>query len=108
HEFDKRRQYIVKRLNKIEGVTCQLPKGAFYVFPNVSGLFGKNIAGQTASTSSELVNIVLDKAKVAFVPGICFGSDSHLRISYATSFENIEKGMDRFENLMKDGTIFTG
>ncbi|MDR4504770.1 MAG: pyridoxal phosphate-dependent aminotransferase [Candidatus Scalindua sp.] len=106
-EFDKRRQYIVKRLNNIEGLSCPSPKGAFYVFPNISELFGKNIAGKTANTSSELVDIVLDKAKVAFIPGICFGSDSHIRISYATSFENIEKGMDRFENLLKDGTVYT-
>lgn len=105
-EFDKRRRYIVERLNNIEGLTCSLPKGAFYVFPNISALFGKSIAGKTANTSSELVEIVLDKAKVAFVPGICFGSDSHIRISYATSFENIEKGMDRFENLLKDGTCY--
>ena len=102
-EFDRRRKYIVERLNKIEGITCRLPKGAFYVFPNISGLFGRNIAGETANTSSELVNIVLNKAKVAFVPGICFGSDSHVRLSYATSLENIKEGMDRLENLLTNG-----
>ncbi|MDR4499082.1 MAG: pyridoxal phosphate-dependent aminotransferase [Candidatus Scalindua sp.] len=99
-EFDRRRRYIVERLNKIEGITCRLPKGAFYVFPNISGLYGRKIAGETAKNSSEFVSIVLDKAKVAVVPGICFGSDSHVRLSYATSFENIEKGMDRLENLL--------
>jgi aspartate aminotransferase len=101
--FDKRRQYIVKRLNNINGIRCMLPKGAFYVFPNVSDLFGRNIAGQNATDSIELVALILDKAKVAFIPGECFGSKSHVRISYATSMENIKEGMDRLEKLLLDG-----
>jgi aspartate aminotransferase len=96
-EFDKRRKYMVERLNNMDGITCMLPKGAFYVFPNVSGLFNRDIAGQTANTSIELVNLILDKAKVAFVPGEAFGSDSHVRMSYATSMENIKEGMNRLE-----------
>ncbi len=103
-EFDKRRRYIVERLNNMEGITCLLPKGAFYVFPRVSGLLNRNIGGQTATTSIELVNLILDKAKIAFVPGECFGSDSHVRISYATSFEKIEEGMNRLENLLSKAT----
>ena len=102
-EFDKRRKYIVERLNNMDGITCMLPKGAFYVFPNISGLFKRDIAGQTANTSIELVNLLLDKAKVAFVPGEAFGSNSHVRMSYATSMENIKEGMNRLEKLLSEG-----
>jgi aspartate aminotransferase len=102
-EFDKRRKYIVERLNNMDGIICMLPKGAFYVFPNVSGLFGRDIAGQKVADSIELVNLILDKAKVAFVPGECFGSKFHVRISYATSMENTKEGMNRLEKLLSDG-----
>ena len=107
-EFDKRRKYIVERLNNMDGISCMLPKGAFYVFPNVSDLFGRNIAGQKAADSIELVALILDKAKVAFVPGECFGSKSHVRISYATSMENIKEGMNRLENLLSAGITHDG
>jgi aspartate aminotransferase len=96
-EFDKRRQYIVERLNNIDGITCMLPKGAFYVFPNISGLYNRDICGQIATNSMELTNLILEKARIAFVPGECFGSDLHVRISYATSMENIQEGMNRLE-----------
>lgn len=102
-EFDKRRKYIVERLNNIEGITCILPKGAFYVFPNISDLYTRDICGQKVNNSVDLANLILDKAKTAFVPGICFGSDLHLRISYATSMENIKEGMDRLERLLNEG-----
>ncbi len=87
----------------MDGISCMLPEGAFYIFPNVSGLFKRSIAGQTANTSIELVTLILDKAKVAFVPGEAFGSNSHVRISYATSMENIKEGMNRLEKLLSDG-----
>jgi aspartate aminotransferase len=99
-EFDKRRQYIVERLNNMDGITCMLPKGAFYVFPNISGLYNRDICGQIATNSTELTNLILDKARIAFVPGECFGSDLHVRISYATSMENIQEGMNRLEKAM--------
>ena len=102
-EFDKRRKYIVERLNNIDGITCMLPKGAFYVFPNISGLYNRDICGQKVTNSVDLADLVLDKAKTAFVPGACFGSDNHLRISYATSMENIEEGMNRLEKLLNEG-----
>ena len=102
-EFDNRRRYIVERLNNIDGITCMLPKGAFYVFPNVSGLYGRNICGQTATNSVDLSNLILDKARTAIVPGICFGSDRHVRISYATSMENIREGMNGLERLLSEG-----
>lgn len=107
-EFDKRRKYMVERLNNMDGITCMLPKGAFYVFPNISGLFKRDIAGQTANTSIELVNLILDKAKVAFVPGEAFGSNSHVRLSYATSMENIKEGMNRLEKLLSEGILHKG
>jgi len=107
-EFDKRRKYIVERLNNIDGITCMLPKGAFYVFPNISGLYNRDICDQRVTNSLDLANLILDKAKTAFVPGICFGSDSHLRISYATSMENIKEGMDRFEKLLNEGIAHEG
>ena len=99
-EFDKRRKYIVERLNKIKGVSCLLPQGAFYAFPKVSDLYIKKISGQSVNNSFDLVNLLLEKAHVAFVPGAPFGSDEYIRISYATSMENIEKGLDRFENFL--------
>ena len=99
-EFDRRRKYIVERLNKIKGVSCLLPQGAFYAFPKVSDLYIKKISGQSVNNSFDLVNLLLEKAHVAFVPGAPFGSDEYIRISYATSMENIEKGMDRFEKFL--------
>ncbi|MBV6519563.1 MAG: aspartate aminotransferase [Candidatus Brocadia sp.] len=99
-EFDKRRRYIVERLNKIKGVSCLLPQGAFYVFPRVSDLYKRKIAGQSVANSFDLVNLLLEKAFVAFVPGAPFGADDYIRISYATSMANIEKGIDRFEKFL--------
>lgn len=107
-EFDRRRKYIVERLNNIDGITCMLPKGAFYVFPNISGLYSRDICGQKVTNSVDLANLILDKAKTAFVPGVCFGSDLHLRISYATSMENIEEGMNRLEKLLNEGIVHKG
>ncbi|TLD43194.1 MAG: Aspartate aminotransferase [Candidatus Jettenia ecosi] len=100
-EFDKRRKYIVSRLNSIPGVSCLLPQGAFYVFPKVSELYHKKIGGQFVANSFDLVNVLLEKAHVAFVPGAPFGLDDYIRISYATSMECIEKGIGRFEKFLK-------
>ena len=94
-EFDRRRRSIVKRLNEMLGVTCLSPQGAFYVFPNVSGTYGKSHAGTTITNSTSFAAYLLDEARIAVVPGVEFGSDAHIRISYATSMTNIEKGMDR-------------
>lgn len=99
-EFDKRRRYIVERLNRIKGVSCLLPQGAFYAFPRVTDLYQRKIAGQSVSNSFDLVNLLLEKASVAFVPGAPFGADDYIRISYATSLANIEKGLDRFEKFL--------
>ena len=94
-EFAKRRRYIVDRLRGMPGIRCHSPEGAFYVFPNVSGLYGKRYGAKTIVNSTEFTTFLLDAARIAVVPGVEFGSDSHIRISYATSMANIEKGMDR-------------
>ena len=101
-EFDKRRRYIVDRLNKIPGVSCLLPQGAFYVFPNFSKVYGKKTpGGKVVNGSSELAAYLLDEHKVAVVPGVAFGADACQRLSYATSMKNIEKGLDRIEQAIK-------
>lgn len=100
-EFDRRRRFLVDSLNNMDGINCSLPKGAFYVFPNVSGLYKRKIAGETAKDSDTLVNLLIDKARIAFVPGKPFGSDNHVRISYATSMDKIVEGMRRLEEVLK-------
>ncbi|MCE5315573.1 MAG: pyridoxal phosphate-dependent aminotransferase [Armatimonadota bacterium] len=94
-EFDKRRKYIVNRLNAIDGITCATPGGAFYVFPNVTGLFGKSAGGRMLKSSADVEGWLLDDAKVAVVAGSGFGADNYIRLSYATSMANIENGLDR-------------
>ncbi len=96
-EFEKRRTYIVERLNAIPGISCYRSSGAFYAFPNISGIFGKSFEGTAISNSTEFAAYLLDRAKVALVPGIAFGADNYVRLSYATSMENIRKGLDRIE-----------
>ena len=97
-EFERRRNIIVEKLNAIPGITCMTPQGAFYVFPDISGLFGKSYRGRTITTSSELATYLLDEASVAVIPGGEFGNDDHLRLSYATSMSNIEKGLKRIRD----------
>jgi len=96
-EYEKRRDFIYKRLNQIKGISCNLPKGAFYVFPEISGLFNDKI-----KNAFEFAGELLEKAKVAVVPGGAFGSDNFIRLSYATTLEKIEEGMDRIENFCKE------
>jgi aspartate aminotransferase len=91
-EYAKRRSYAHQRLNNIPGITCVNAKGAFYLFPNISKLGLK---------STDFCARLLEKEKVAAVPGIAFGADDYLRISYATSMANIEKGLDRLEKFAK-------
>ena len=98
-QFDIRRKYIVNALNDIEDVKCRTPQGAFYVFPDVSGCYGKSIAGKTINNSLDITSYLLEDIKVAVIPGAAFGSDNNIRLSYATSMENIKTGMER----IKDG-----
>lgn len=99
-EFEKRRTFIVTELNKIPGITCQIPKGAFYVFPEVTGLYGKTIAGVTIDDENTFAKLLLEKVYVAVVPGSPFGSPGNLRLSYANSIEYIKKGLDRINDLV--------
>jgi len=94
--FDERRRYIVEVLNAIPGVRCPRPQGAFYVFPDVSGVYGKDLGGgKTVNSSLEFCEYLLDTARVAVVPGIAFGDDRCVRLSYATSLEAIKEGVAR-------------
>ncbi|MEK6535746.1 MAG: pyridoxal phosphate-dependent aminotransferase [Thermodesulfobacteriota bacterium] len=94
-EFQKRRDLIVGRLAAIPGVTCLKPQGAFYVFPNVGSYYGRSFGEKVIRNSAEMATYLLDEANVALVPGGDFGHDDHIRISYATSMEQIEKGVER-------------
>ncbi len=87
-EFEKRRDFMVERLNSIKGITCDKPGGAFYCFPNISAL---------GLDSMTIASRLLDEKMVAVIPGKAFGADENIRLSYACSMENIEKGLDRIE-----------
>jgi len=100
-EFEQRKNYIVEKLNDIPQINCFDPQGAFYVFPNVSGCYGKEYNGKIIKDSLDFTEFILDEAKVAVVPGIAFGSDDHVRISYATSMDDIVKGIDRMTEAIK-------
>jgi len=94
-EFHKRRDLIVDKLNAIGGIACRKPEGAFYVFPNISGLLGKTGRGKKLSSPCDLADYLLEEAQVAGVPGEDFGSHEHIRFSYATSLADIERGCER-------------
>jgi len=99
--FAERREYIVDRLNRIPGVSCYKPSGAFYVFPNFSSTYGKAYQGQQIGNSTGLANYLLDAGRVAVVPGIEFGADKFIRLSFATSMEEIHEGIDRISEVLK-------
>ena len=101
--FASRRDYMVKRINSMPGLSCVNPNGAFYVMMNISQLMGKELAGLKIQSSDDFANVLLEKANVALVPGSGFGIDTHVRLSYATSQENITKGLDRIEQFLKQG-----
>ncbi len=96
-EFEKRRDYTVGRLNAMEGVSCTSPVGSFYSFPDFSGHYGKTANGKKLEGSLDVADWLLDAAKVAVVPGVAFGADKNQRLSFATSMENLENGLDRIE-----------
>ncbi len=99
--FAERRNYIVDRLNKMPGVSCYKPAGAFYVFPNFSSHYGKSYQGKKIENSTRLADFFLDVARVAVVPGVEFGADPFERLSYATSMEDIREGLNRIEEALK-------
>lgn len=96
-EFEKRKNYIVGELNSIDGVSCFDPEGAFYVFPRVNELFGKTLHGFNIQNSVDLANYLLENGKIAVVPGRAFGAENYIRISFATSMENIIAGIKRLK-----------
>lgn len=100
NEFSKRRKYMVDRINAMKYLSCSLPLGAFYVFVNISETFGKQCNGKTINNSTDFAQALLESFKVAVVPGIAFGADNFVRLSYATSMENITKGLDRIEQFV--------
>jgi aspartate aminotransferase len=94
-EFDRRRKFLIKELNSIPGMSCLTPTGAFYAFPNTSKLYGKSTGDRAIVSSSDLALYLLEEAKVALVHGEAFGDDNYIRLSYATSIEEIKKAVER-------------
>ena len=100
-EFDRRRKRMVERLNALPGVKCLEPLGAFYCFPDISGVFGRKLGGKEIRCSMDFVGACLEQAQVALVPGEAFGSARHVRLSYAVSCETVDAGLDRLAKLLK-------
>ena len=100
--FDRRRLAMSSRLNAIDGVSCVVPDGAFYCFPDVSGLLGRTMSGRTPGTSAELAEHLLDEALIAVVPGEAFGAPGHLRLSCAISDADLDEGIARFTRFASD------
>ncbi len=99
--FNKRRRVIVDGLNAIEGIHCPEPSGAFYVYPDVSGLLGREWAGRTAHTSLELADLILEECEVAVVPGEAFGPSGYLRFSYALGDADLAEGITRLQKFFQ-------
>ena len=97
--FDRRRRTIVAELSKIDGVTVPVPQGAFYVYPDVTGLLGREWGGVTPTTSLELADLMLEQAEVAAVPGEAFGPSGYLRLSYALGDAPLLEGVQRLQRL---------
>src|SRR5246500_1638364 len=100
--FDRRRKTIVRMLNEIPGVVCPEPLGAFYAYPSVKGVLGKELAGKRPASSSELAALILAEAEVAVVPGEAFGTNGYFRLSYAMSDADLEEGVGRIGKLLSE------
>jgi aspartate aminotransferase len=98
--FDRRRRTMVSMLGEIDGVVCPEPMGAFYVYPSVQGVLGREIAGRTPTTSAELAGLILDEVEVAVVPGEAFGPSGYLRLSYALGDDDLVEGVSRIQRLL--------
>jgi aspartate/methionine/tyrosine aminotransferase len=101
--FDRRRKIMVKMLNDVDGVTCAEPEGAFYCFPNVTGLLGRSLGGRVANSSSELADLLLETIKIAVVPGEAFGTPGFFRFSYALSDDDLVEGLERLTAFVAAG-----
>jgi aspartate/methionine/tyrosine aminotransferase len=97
--FDRRRRTIVRMLREVPGVECPEPQGAFYAYPSVRGLLGRELRGRTPATSAELAELILDEAEVAVVPGEAFGTPGYLRLSYALGDDDLAEGVTRLQKL---------
>jgi aspartate/methionine/tyrosine aminotransferase len=97
--FDRRGHTMHRMLNDIPGVTCLEPQGAFYCFPSFEGLLGREVAGERPESTLELADLILDKAKVALVPGEAFGSPGYMRLSFALGDEDLIVGVGRLQDL---------
>ena len=100
--FVERRDFMVEEMNKIEGVSCKKPQGAFYIMMNISDICGKELYGRVIKNADDFAELFLEKARVAVVPGTGFGADKYVRWSYATSMENITEGLYRLKKFLKE------
>ncbi len=105
NEFEKRRNYMYETLSKINGFKCIYPEGAFYVFTDISELYGKKFCGETLTNSVQFANILLEKGHIAVVPGAAFGLDKYIRLSYATSMTIIIPGLEKLKNFLEENII---
>ncbi len=101
--FDRRRQVMTSMLNDVPGIVCPLPEGAFYCYPSVKGVLGRELAGRTPATSAELAELLLDEVDVAVVPGEAFGTDGYFRLSCALGDADLEEGVSRLAKLLSSG-----
>lgn len=104
-EFARRRNRMVERLQRMSGVSCRKPEGAFYTFASIEGLIGCSLHGTTVQSGDDLARMLLEKAHVTVVPGSSFGMPSYIRLSYATSMESIEQGMNRIEEFLGGASV---
>ena len=95
--FEERRNYMFERVSKLPGFNCPFPEGAFYLFPDVSGTFGKRVGDRVISDAPALADYLLDEAGVALVPGNAFEAPTAIRLTYSNSMENLIAAMDRIE-----------
>ena len=100
NEFSRRRQYMMQRISGINGITAVTPKGAFYVFANISGLLGKKYGDRTITCAMDFADLLLENGNTAVVPGEAFGDPHYIRLAYATDMQSIIKGMDRIERFV--------
>jgi len=101
-KFDERRKFMVDKINSIDMISCTRPQGAFYVMLNIKNVIGKTYNDRIIKGSLDFADVLLEAQNVAVVPGIAFGADEYVRLSYATSKENIEKGLNRIEKFIKE------
>ena len=101
-EYNARRRLIVRLVNEIDGLSCKMPKGAFYIMVNITDLIGKSHRGKKINGSVDFASILLDEKRVAVVPALAFGDDNYIRLSYATSRQNIVEGMGRIKEFVAE------